>query len=58
MLAIVIASTASAAGWRSLRIDASSEVSLQESVATLQEKLSPSRRHAFAVAARDLASGH
>ena len=54
MLAIVIASAASAAGWRDLRIDASSESSFKESVATLQDKLSPSRRHAFARTLEDI----
>ena len=47
VLAMAVAGSAAAAGWRSLRIDASSEASFTESVATFQEKLSPSRRMAF-----------
>ena len=47
VLAVVLAGSASAAGWRSLRVDASSEGSFKESVALFQDKLSPSRRAAF-----------
>jgi hypothetical protein len=47
LLAIALAGTASAAGWRSLRIDASSEASFNQSVELFRDKLSPSRRHAF-----------
>ena len=54
MLSLVLAGTASAAGWRDLRIDASSEAALQESVATFQEKLSPSRRLAFFRSLQDI----
>lgn len=52
-LAIVLAGTASAAGWRKLQIDASSEAAFDQSVATFQEKLSPSRRVAFARSLQD-----
>jgi hypothetical protein len=54
VLAIALAGTASAAGWRSLRIDASSEAAFEESVATFQDKLSPSRRVAFARSLQDV----
>jgi hypothetical protein len=54
VLAIVLAGSASAAGWRSLRIDASSEATFNESVATFQEKLSGSRRVAFAQSLQDV----
>jgi hypothetical protein len=54
MLAVALAESASAAGWRSLRVDASSEVAYSESIAVLQDKLSPSRRHAFARALQDI----
>jgi hypothetical protein len=54
VLAVVIASSASAAGWRKLRIDASSQTSFQESVAVFQDKLSPSRRVAFAMSLEDI----
>jgi hypothetical protein len=47
ILGLAVATSASAAGWRSLRVDASSETAFKESVALLQDKLSPSRRHAF-----------
>jgi hypothetical protein len=47
ILAVALAASAGAEGWRSLRVDASSEDSFKESVALLQDKLSPSRRHAF-----------
>jgi hypothetical protein len=53
-LAFALASTASAAGWRKLRIDASSDTSFQESVALFQDKLSPSRRVAFAMSLEDI----
>src|SRR5262245_11785692 len=54
LLAIVIAGTASAAGWRNLRIDASSEASFKESVAAFQDKLTPSRRVAFKRSLHDI----
>jgi hypothetical protein len=54
LLAVVIAGTASAAGWRNLRIDASSEASFKESVAAFQDKLTPSRRVAFARSLQDI----
>jgi hypothetical protein len=54
VIAVVLAGTASAAGWRSLRIDASSEASFSESVAEFQEKLSPVRRYVFASALQDI----
>jgi len=54
VLAVVLAGTASAAGWRDLRIDASSAASYSESIATFQQKLSPSRRIAFARSLNDI----
>ena len=53
-LAIVLAGTASAAGWRKLQIDASSEAAFNQSGATFQKKLSPSRRAAFGGSLRDI----
>ena len=44
ILGVALAGTASAAGWRSMRIDASSEASFNESVAALQDKLPRVRR--------------
>jgi hypothetical protein len=54
VLSVVIAGTASAAGWRNLRIDASSEASFSESIAAFQDKLTPSRRIAFARSLQDI----
>lgn len=54
VLAFALAGTASAAGWRKLQIDASSEATFKQSVATFQKKLSPSRRAAFAESLRDI----
>ena len=54
VLAVALASPASAAGWRKLQIDASSEAAFNESVATFQEKLTPSRRVAFTKSLEDI----
>jgi hypothetical protein len=42
------------AGWRSLRIDGSSEASFAKSLAALQEKLSPAHRYVFDSALEDI----
>jgi len=54
VLALVLAGTASAAGWRLLRIDASSEASFAKSVEEFREKLTPSRRVAFVRSLQDI----
>jgi len=54
VLAVVLAGTASAAGWRKLQIDASSEAAFDESVAAFQQKLSPARRFVLGQALRDI----
>jgi hypothetical protein len=54
VVAVALAGTANAGGWRKLSIDASSEAAFNESVATLQEKLSPSRRAAFDQSLQDI----
>jgi hypothetical protein len=54
VLAVALAGTANAAGWRSLRVDGSSEASFVESVAAFQHKLSPGRRHVFERALQDI----
>ncbi|HVJ29556.1 MAG TPA: hypothetical protein VNA66_04540 [Gammaproteobacteria bacterium] len=54
VLAISLAGTASAAGWRKLQIDASSEAAFDESVTTFQQKLSPARRFVLGQALRDI----
>jgi len=54
LLAVVLAGTASAGGWRSLRVDGSSEQSFAESVDALTEQLSPARRYVFVRALQDV----
>jgi hypothetical protein len=54
VLAVVFAGTASAEGWRSLRLDASSETALKESVALFRDKLSPRREYVFDEALKDI----
>jgi hypothetical protein len=54
VVAVALAGSASAAGWRSLRIDASSEDAFNESVAALKEKLPRVRRAVFAWALQDI----
>jgi len=54
VLAFALAGTASAVGWRKLQIDASSEAAFNQSVATFQKKLSPSRRAAFTLSLQDI----
>jgi outer membrane murein-binding lipoprotein Lpp len=54
VFAVVLAGTASAAGWRSLRVDASSEAAFEQSLAQFKEKLSPGRRYAFGKALQDI----
>jgi hypothetical protein len=53
VLAVALAGTASA-GWRSLRIDASSEAAFEQSLAEFKEKLNPARRHVFGEALKDI----
>lgn len=54
LLAVAVTGAASAGGWRSLRVDGSSEASFTASVATFQRKLPASRRHAFERALQDI----
>jgi hypothetical protein len=54
VLAIALAGSASAAGWRSLRIDASTEANFTQSVEAFKDRLTPSRRHAFERALQDI----
>ena len=54
VLAVTLAGTASAAGWRSLRVDASSEAAFEQSLALFKEKLSPGRRYVFGEALEDI----
>jgi hypothetical protein len=54
VLAIVLAGTAGAAGWRSLRVDATDEAAFAESLGAFEDKLSPSRRYAFTLALQEI----
>ena len=54
VLAVTLAGTANAAGWRSMRIDASSETSFEKSMAQFAEKLSIERRYVFGWALKDI----
>ena len=54
VLAVALAGTASAAGWRSLRLDGSSDAAFAESAAAFKERLPLSRRYAFAQALQDI----
>jgi hypothetical protein len=54
VMAFALAGTASAAGWRSLRLDGSGEASFTESAAAFKERLPPTRRYAFAQALQDI----
>ncbi|HEX5045740.1 MAG TPA: hypothetical protein VFX89_01370 [Gammaproteobacteria bacterium] len=54
VLAVVLTGTASAAGWRSLQVDGSSEEAFSKSVAAFEEKLTPARRYVFTLALRDV----
>jgi hypothetical protein len=54
VLTLALAGSASAAGWRSLRIDASSEQAFEQSLETFLDKLSPARQHVFGEALKDI----
>jgi hypothetical protein len=54
VVAVVLAGSASAAGWRSMRLDASDGDSFAKSVAAFQEALSPARRRVFTLALADI----
>jgi len=54
VLAVALAGTASAGGWRSLRVDASSEAAFEQSLAEFKDKLSPGRRYAFGESLKDV----
>jgi len=54
VLVVALSGTASAAGWRSLRLDARDEASFTQSVGAFQEELSPERWYAFRVALQDI----
>jgi hypothetical protein len=54
VLAIALAGTANAAGWKNLRIDASSETAFEQSLAEFKDKLSTARRHVLGEALKDI----
>ena len=54
VLAVALAGTASADGWRSLRVDGTSQASFEKSMAAFQENLSPARRQVFVLALHDI----
>jgi hypothetical protein len=54
VLAFALAGSASAAGWRSLRVDGSSEEAFAQSLEAFKDKLSPARRYVFGEALKDI----
>jgi hypothetical protein len=54
VLVVALAGAANAAGWRSLRVDGSSNTSFAKSVAEFEQKLSPARHHVFVLALHDI----
>lgn len=54
VLAVALAGTAGAAGWRSLRVDASSHVAFGQSLAEFKDKLTPARRYTFGESLQDI----
>ena len=54
VLAVVLASSATAAGWRDLRVDASSEQAFAKSLEAFKEKLSSPRVSVFGEALKDI----
>lgn len=54
VLAVVLAGSAGAAGWRSTRIDASSEAAFNESVVAFRDKLPYVRKQVFERSLQDI----
>ncbi|HUQ52934.1 MAG TPA: hypothetical protein VM692_11980 [Gammaproteobacteria bacterium] len=54
VLALVLASTASAARWKDLRVDASSEAAFERSLAAFKDELSAARRYVLGEALKDI----
>jgi hypothetical protein len=54
VVSLALVGSASAAGWRSLRVDASSEAAFEQSLAEFKDKLSPAREHVFGEALKDI----
>jgi len=54
VVAIALASTAGAAGWKSLKVDGSSEDAFAQSLAEFKQELSFAQRYAFGEALKDI----
>ena len=54
VVGIALAGTASAAGWKSLKVDGSSEAAFEQSLSEFKDKLSTARRHVFGEALNDI----
>ena len=54
VLAVAFAGTASAAGWRHLRVDGSSEEAFSRSMTAFKDELSPAREYVFGEALKDI----
>jgi hypothetical protein len=54
VLAVALAGSASAAGWRSLRVDGSSDEAFAKSLEAFKEKMSPARVYVFGEALKDI----
>jgi hypothetical protein len=54
VLAFALAGTASAAKWRDLRVDGSSEEAFAQSLEAFKKKLSSAREYAFGEALKDI----
>src|SRR5262245_55863126 len=54
VLAVVVAGSASAEGWRSLRVDGSSEEAFAQSMTAFKDALSPRREFVFGEALKDI----
>lgn len=53
-VALAFAGTASAAGWKSLRLDASSDAAFEQSLAEFKDALSPGRRYVLGEILKDI----
>src|SRR5262245_22514515 len=54
VLAVMIAGTASAEGWRAMRFDASNQEAFTKSMEAFKGKLSPAREYVFGKALQDI----
>jgi hypothetical protein len=54
MLSVMLAGTASAAAWRDLRVDGSSEEAFAKSLESFKDELSPERLYVFGEALKDI----